>query len=570
MNKRHLNIRALPAQVTNDVVASNPSKRLTSKELLQFEPASLKPEQRAKVTRFLASNPRAVESSNHSDEWNAAVLAELNGAADREALAPSFAEATNGKVTGIYSSGTDSFTLEVVKPDGRKTWGTYSTGGAKAALVYHGVPTDDAAGLLIDAKHSPSKFLGELTISGKPQGIQTGIGGNPEDPEAAPKYLSPRGPALHAAPGDHSFYSENIKSLCGGNEKLFHRLFYTVYRALKALESGTWEMFPILVIMGSEGVGKSLFTALLARACGAYEPGSAGPYLMASDGGAENKNLVSSFVWDLNDLTPPEKRAVITRFHGFLKSVHADEYLLLKGLYQDKMRTNPLRMLVIGLNDDASSQSLIPPLDARSGFRKKVIAFRASPMSHLISDRRESTKALCDQASAFRHYILNDWYDNEFPKHHDIVSSERVGVAHYADPDLADDALLQSYEADIFSKICSRLGVERGTFFCGSYNTLLERIGDMEVSSRVMVNLRRTLPHLVARVLPNTGRLPVLWVIREGADSLMDTDLSWDVFPEIKVPDVRYKKTGALYAAAQEEASTLPIPCLRRFQGGAE
>ncbi len=566
MNQQ-LNIRRSDAQVNGDDNQPSSSKSLTSKELLQFEPASLKPEQRAKVTKHLASNPSAVESSDHSAAWNAAVLTELNGAADREALAPSIAEETNGKVTGIYALGTDSFTLEVEKPNGRTTWGTYSTSGAKAALVYHGVPTDDATGLLIDAKHSPSKFLGELTISGKQQGIQTGIGGNPEDPEAAPKYLSPRGPALHAEPGEHSFYSENIKSLCGGNEKLYHRLFYTVYRALKALESGTWEMFPIVVIMGSEGVGKSLFTALLARACGAYEPGAAGPYLLAADGGGENKDLVSSFLWDCNDLTVPARREGVTRFHGFLKSVHADENLLLKGLYCDKLRTNPLRMIVIGLNDDASSQSIIPPLDAQSGFQKKVIAFRASPMSHLISDRRESTKALCNQAAAFRHYILNDWYVNEFPKHQDIVSSERVGVSHYADSDLADDALLQSYEADVFSKICSRLGVERGTFFCGSYKTLTEKLGDMEVSSRVMVNLRRALPHLVDSVKPITRRDSMLWVIREGPDSIMDTNLSWECFPEIEGP---YKRSGALYAAAQKEASTLPIPSHRSFQGGAE
>ena len=545
---RQLNIRRSIAQVNGDDNQPAALKLLTSKELLQFEPSTLEPEQRAKVTKHLTANPRAVDASSHAALWNAAVLAELNGAADREALAPSFAQETNGKVTGIYASGTDSFTLEVVKPTGRTTWGTYSTSGAKAALVYHGVPTDDASGLLIEAKQSPSDYLGRLTIAGKPQGILEAGGGNPEDPEAAPKYLSPRGPALKAEPGEHSFYSQNIKSLCGGNEKLYHRIFYTVYRALKVLERGDWSMFPIVILVGAEGVGKSLFTALLARACGAYECGSAGPYLMAGDGSGENKNLVSSFVWDLNDLTPPDKRAGVTRFHSFLKACHADESLLLKGLYQDKIRVSPLRMFVMGINDDASSQKLIPPLDAHSGFRKKVIAFRASPMSHLISDRAESTKALRDQAAAFRHYIKNEWYDNEFPKHQDIVSRERIGVTHYADPDLADDAILQSYEADLLTEISGRLGIGEGDFYCGSYADLSARLGDIKASSAVLTNLSRALPHLVRRVKPSSRKLPLLWIIREGASAISDTQLSWDVFPGI---DETYARSSYLRDASK-------------------
>ena len=144
---------------------------------------------------------------------------------------------------------------------------------------------------------------------------------------------------------------------------------------------------------------------------------------------------------------------------------------------------------------------------------------------------------------------MNGWYNVEFQAHLDLVSDERVGVLHYCDPELADDAIAQSHEADAFGKICDELNVGPGCYWVGSWSELSKEVSEIVKSARYLSSLRRVLPHLVQCVKPASKKLPTLWVIREGSHALLDTELPWDGILKV---DEAYTRISHLYSRYTE------------------
>lgn len=353
-----------------------------------------------------------------------------------------------------------------------------------------------------------------------------------------------RSPSLEEQdPGDVSqpeanpligFYVRNIVGLCRGIPELYHRLFYVMQLGLKDLHyrqahpMAAPSMLPIICVMGDQGTGKSLLGGLFAEVLGGGIPGKARNYLLKGEGG-ENKFLCQSTVWELADTSIPYGKN--DEFLKNLKSAHADPVVMMKALYADTVQVMPNKVFLISCNHGKCDDLVIPPIDAGSGYREKLIVFEAGQAPDLTSDRPTMDHYRLSQAPYVRHWLRHSYEAPNEVK----APEERTRVRCYIDPSFYRRKLEGSSLLGVLLNITKALCLSEGEFAVLTYQEILELTKEIEAGDKIkgstLKELRRLASHMVKSYsAESTDTAPTLWVFRHGSDNIFDfhlDDWSW-------------------------------------------
>ena len=253
--------------------------------------------------------------------------------------------------------------------------------------------------------------------------------------------LKPVEPASDGDPSLWPFLNKWLNQLFEDNGK--HRSLDYLYAWLKRFHSAVLEKKPLqgqaLLLVGPTGRGKSLLSNIVIS-------GLVGGFSDASDylGGHTkfNKDLGTVASWVIDDTTSAASFQDQRRATELLKRAVANPRVEYMAKYADAMSIPWTGRVIMSLNMDANSLSVIPSLDSSN--RDKLMALLISESSTTSFPPNQEVEAtIADELPHFAKYLA------DLEIHPDICGAGRFGVNSYIDPRIADAAYDNSPRSSI-------------------------------------------------------------------------------------------------------------------------
>lgn len=185
-----------------------------------------------------------------------------------------------------------------------------------------------------------------------------------------------------------------------------------------------------LILSGPTGRGKTLLSK---RIVGGLVGGSedACSYLTGQE--KFNANLIASPLWTVDDTSSSSDWKQNRKMTDLIKRSVANPFVESREMYQSPMEVEWNGRLMVSLNEDASSLSIVPQQDGSN--RDKVIGLRVSDSSTQDFPANEELEAIIEsELPHFAKWLL-DWEPPE-----EVVGRSRYGVTAWFHPKLRDAA----------------------------------------------------------------------------------------------------------------------------------
>jgi len=185
-----------------------------------------------------------------------------------------------------------------------------------------------------------------------------------------------------------------------------------------------------IILVGPTGRGKSLFSN---RIAGGLLGGAATASDFLQARSQFNKELAECFLWSVDDTASSTNAADHRKFTELLKARIANPYVETMAKYKDSMRVPHCGRVIISLNEDVQSLSVVPALDMSNS--DKILGFRINTEHKPDFLPNMEMEALIDaELPHFARFLL-DWTPPE-----EVVGTARYGVAPYLHPFIVNAA----------------------------------------------------------------------------------------------------------------------------------
>ena len=263
--------------------------------------------------------------------------------------------------------------------------------------------------------------------------------------------LCPVGAAADGDPSNWPFLHDWFNQLFVNNSK--HDSIEYFYAWMKRFHYAVVERKPLqgqaLLLVGPTGRGKSLLSNKVIS-------GLVGGFADASDylGGHTkfNKDLGRVASWVIDDTTSAASFQDQRRATELLKRAVANPRVEYQAKYADALSVPWTGRVVLSLNMDANSLSVIPSLDSSN--RDKLMALLISETSTTAFPPNHQLEATIeDELPHFAKFLL------DYKPHPEIEDVGRFGVQSYIEPLIADAAYDNSYRstvAELVEFFCKR------------------------------------------------------------------------------------------------------------------
>ncbi len=217
----------------------------------------------------------------------------------------------------------------------------------------------------------------------------------------------------------HSFFSTFLDD--PDNSKPIDYLFAWMKRSYEAMHYHQLLQGQAVILVGPTGRGKSLFSnKIFAGLLGGVA--TAGDYLQART--QFNKELAENPAWSIDDSASATNAADHRKFTELLKARIANPFINCEMKYADSMRIPHIGRVIISLNEDVQSLSVVPALDVSNS--DKILGFRISNDHRPNFLPNVEMEAVIDQELPYFARWLLDW---QAPEH--VTGNARYGVNTY-------------------------------------------------------------------------------------------------------------------------------------------
>lgn len=217
-----------------------------------------------------------------------------------------------------------------------------------------------------------------------------------------------------------------------GDRTQFDRFNYWMQRAVEGIYGDAQLNTQVLILAGPAGSAKSRLQHMILTPLLGGRSGDPSRYVFGET--TFNETWMGCEHLLIEDPRPSMKPHDRLQFAQILKSLTVNEEQSLHGKGKPEFGTKARFAVSISINDDPDSLRILPPLTP--DFRDKVMMFRVHkrelPMpTRTPAERKAFADAVADELPAYLFWLLN------VCKVPDEIASDRFGVLHYQDPELA-------------------------------------------------------------------------------------------------------------------------------------
>ena len=246
----------------------------------------------------------------------------------------------------------------------------------------------------------------------------------------------------------------------GGKHSSLDFFFAWLKRFYDATLNHNFEQGQALLLVGATGRGKSLLSN---RVIGQLVGGFADASDYISGQTKFNKDLGRVAAWVIDDTTSAASFQDQRKATELLKRAVANPRIEYQAKYADSLSVPWAGRVIMSLNMDANSLSVIPSLDSSN--RDKIMAIKVRDKATKNFPSNSVLETTIEKELPYLARFLLDW---KIPK--DIQGNGRFGVAGYIDPSIAEAAYDNSHRSAIaelvefFVKRCREMNEDMSTW----------------------------------------------------------------------------------------------------------
>tara|TARA_Y100000310_G_scaffold175913_1_gene176054 strand:- start:24267 stop:26408 length:2142 start_codon:yes stop_codon:yes gene_type:complete len=265
-----------------------------------------------------------------------------------------------------------------------------------------------------------------------------------------------------------------------------------------------------LFLVGGANQGKTLLAKMIGYLMGGSE--DIGGYLMGRDD--FNENMFKFGIATVDDDRCGGSQSAKDKYSATLKQLVANPDLTLRAMYTSGMKMSWPARIIVTLNNDSTSLSMLPGMDMSIADKLLVLRLQDVVMDWPVdpeTGRGVIEQRLKAQAHVYVRY-LHDLIKNGIPE--DLQGGPRFGVKAYIDPTLREEADFQAPEqglkemVDVWRRDYFTDNPKEKYYF-GNGTQILELLSDCFESAKIMEGLNSiTLP----KRLNILNRKGVVWI----------------------------------------------------------
>ncbi len=236
----------------------------------------------------------------------------------------------------------------------------------------------------------------------------------------------PTTPAESGDPKDFPFLNSFFETFLDDpdDDKPVEYLYCWMKRAYECLHFHRMSQGQAVILVGPTGRGKSLFSNVI---LGGLMGGAATASDFLQARSQFNKELAENFIWAVDDTASSTNAADHRKFTELLKARIANPFIESMKKYSDSMRVPHCGRVIISLNEDVQSLSVVPALDMSNN--DKILGFRINSEHKPDFLPNIEMEALIEKELPHFARFLLDWQP---PEH--VTGTARYGVAPYIHP----------------------------------------------------------------------------------------------------------------------------------------